>query len=381
MALALALGVASGQELTELTPQPIPLLPAEAVWLTTLSAPPAAAGVMDGARVYVPQQDRQITALDRATGEILWMQPLDTKWPPVLGGGAVYVAAGRELHALDAETGTTRWHVPLERPLLGPMTFDSGWLLMVLEQGDVSAVRATDGKEIWRRRIGQVPRSAAVPGERGAVYYTFEDALVVALSLSDGRVLWEQRLGRNLLSEPAWGPGRVFVGSTDNYFYALDAGDGSIEWKWRYGGDVIGAAVDGDFVYVVSLDNVIRGMNRGNGNQRWRKDTGTRPTAAPQAFGRAVVVPGLSPTLTAFSGIDGAPIGTFPGTGALHGSPLLDRDPKPFGVGIVLVQRNGQVAGLSSVGLLFREQVTVPLLALPGRTLQREPAPPISEPR
>jgi outer membrane protein assembly factor BamB len=380
MALALALGIASGQELTELLPQPIPLLPAEVAWVTTLTAPPAAAAAMDHTRVYVAQQDRQVTALDRATGEILWMRELETKWPPVVGPNVIYVAAARELHAVDSTSGATRWSVPLERPLLGPMTFDAGWVLMVLEQGDVSAVRAADGKEIWRRRIGKVPRSAAVPGERDAIYYAFEDGLVVALSLTDGRVLWEQRLGSGLLSEPAWGPGRVFVGSTDNFFYALDSQDGSLEWKWRSGGDVIGAAVDGDLVYALSLDNVVRAMNRGNGNQRWRKDTGTRPTAVPEAFGRAVVVAGLTPTLTAFAWNDGTQIGTFTATGDLQGRPLLDPHPIPFGVGVVLALRNGQVTGLSSVGLLFREQAAVPVTALPGRVLPRE-TPPRSEPR
>jgi outer membrane protein assembly factor BamB len=294
----------------------------------------------------------------------------------VLGDGRVYVVASDEYHALDAATGETLWRAPMPLPLEGPLTFDAGWLIGMYERGDVIALRAADGREIWRRRIGSgdSPLSAPVPGERDAFYLTLDDGTVVALSLTDGRVLWEQRLpGR--LSPPAWAPDRVFVGSTDNFFYALNASDGSLAWKWRSGGDVIGAAADGDVVYYASLDNIIRAVNRGNGNQRWRKDTGTRPVAPPEAFGRVAIVAGISPTLTAFAARDGAPLGTYTAAGALQGRPLLDPSPKPFRVSTVLVLRNGQVVGLHSVGLFYREQPEAPLAGLPGTPLQREPAP------
>ena len=48
---------------------------------------------------------------------------------------------------------------------------------------------------------------------------------------------------------------------------------------------MIGAAADGELVYFASLDNIIRAVNRGNGNQRWKKPTGTRPIGPPLAFG------------------------------------------------------------------------------------------------
>ena len=372
----MTLAVAWGQHPNRLPPQPVPLLPAEQAWLVTLPAPPSAGGVMDADRVYVPLQNEQVVALDRETGETRWMRGIETAWPPVLGAGRVYIAASDELHALDPETGATIWRVPMPQPLLAPQTFDSGWLLGVHERGDVIALRAADGREIWRRRVGNgdAPMAGPVPGERDAFYLTLDDGTVVALSLVDGRILWQQQIpGRP--SPPAWAPGRIYVGSTDNYFYAFDSEDGKPEWKWRSGGDVIGAAADDEFVYVASLDNIIRALNRGNGNQRWRKDTGTRPLGPPVAVGRLAIAPGVMPMLSAFDARTGAPAGTYVAPGDLQGRPLLDPDPKPFTVTAVLVLRHGQVVGLNSVGLLFREQAVTPLPALPGLPLPRERQP------
>jgi outer membrane protein assembly factor BamB len=261
----------------------------------------------------------------------------------------------------------------MERPLLAPMTFDSGWLLAMLERGDLLAMRAADGREIWRRRVGGggSPLSRPIPGDGDALYMTFDNGWVVALSLADGTERWHQTLPGDL-SAPAAAEDRVFVGSTDNFFYALDADDGEVAWKWRSGGDVIGAASDDDFVFFASLDNIIRGVNRGNGNQRWRKDTGTRPVGPPQAFGRLALVAGTSPTLAAFSARDGAPAGTYVAPGDLQGEPLVDPALKPFHVAAVIVMRDGQVQGLFPVAMQFREQLVTPLTALPGRMLQRE---------
>ena len=372
----MTLDIALGQQPNRLPPEPVPLLPAEQAWLTTLPAPPSAGGAMDDRRVYVPLQDQQITALDRETGMTVWTRDIESPWPPVLGEGRVYIAASDEFHALDVETGATVWRVPMPQPLLAPLTFDSGWLIGVYERGDVIGMRAADGAEIWRSRVGDgdAPLSAPVPGEPDAFYLTLDDGSVVALSLVDGRVLWQQRLpGRP--SVPAWGRGRVYVGSSDNHFYAFDADDGKLAWKWRYGGDVIGAVADDEFVYVASLDNQLRALNRGNGNQRWRKDTGTRPIGPPDALGRLTIVPGVNPMLSAFNARTGEPTGTYVAPGDLQGRPLLDHRPPAFRVTMVLVLRNGQVVGLNSVGLLYREQASVPLTALPGVPVPREQPP------
>ncbi len=101
----------------------------------------------------------------------------------------------------------------------------------------------------------------------------------------------------------------LYVGSTEQAFYSLDAGNGKPRWTWRTGGDVTGAAADAKAVYYTSLDAVVRAVNPGNGHQRWKRDAGTRAPAPPIALDGSVLVTGLSPVLSAFAPLTGAPLG------------------------------------------------------------------------
>ena len=329
---------------------------------------------MDAERIYVPLQTDEVTALDRDTGDVVWVREIASDWPPVTHDDVVYVAASAELYALDGSTGDTIWRVPLERPLAAPLVFDTGWLLAVDDGSEVAAFRAADGQRLWSRSLGAVARSRAVPGDNDAIYVTVSDSRVVSLSLVDGSERWEQQLP-GMLSEPAEADDRVFVGSTDNFFYALDARNGSLRWKWRSGGDVIGAAAADDLVFITSLDNIIRGVNRGNGNQRWRKAVPSRPVMPPRAVGGNALVAGVDNSLTAFAAKTGEPAGTYVAPGDLQGPPLIDPVLRPFRVAAAVVLRDGRVAGLSPVAMLPREQPAVPMTALPGRALQRERSP------
>jgi outer membrane protein assembly factor BamB len=355
-------------------PLPAPVVAAEQAWRLTLGVLPSAGGAIDEARVYIPMRDALLIALDRETGLLQWIRDVNTELPPVVADGTVYVAASGAIRALDAETGEDLWQTPLAAKVVAPMTWDTGWLVAMVEPGEVVAMRAADGEILWRRPLGAVSPHPAVPGGRRAIYFSLADGRVVALSLTEGAVLWEQKVP-GTLSEPATARERVFVGSTDNAFYALDDESGAVEWKWRGGGDVIGAAVDGDVVYYASLDNVIRAVNRGNGNQRWRKETGTRPVLPPRAFGGTVVVPGLMPAMAAFVGKTGQAMGTYAASGHLIGPPLIDTSLNPMRVSFVTITREGVVEAMRATGLALREAAGTPLTALPGRQVARERPP------
>jgi len=91
---------------------------------------------------------------------------------------------------------------------------------------------------------------------------------------------------RREAEQPSFTRDRVFVGSNTNLLFALDNANGRLAWRWKTGGDVIGTSGDAKGgAYYASLDNVLRAVNRGNGNQRWIKEIPTRPLLPPQTFG------------------------------------------------------------------------------------------------
>ena len=362
--------VRSFRDLAE-KPPPTPLLPAEPAWSLTLDASVSTAAVMDERHVYVALREYTLVALHRESGIIAWVWAGDTVLSMAAGGGDLFLVTTGGVRALDAATGYERWMVPVGARATAPLIWAHDRVIVAVEPGELVGIRGLDGSPEWRRPLGATTPHPPAVGGTGALYLSLSDGRVVALTLDTGERLWERTLP-GTLSPPAVARDRVFVGSTDNFFYALDAATGRDEWKWRNGGDVIGASVDGETVYFASLDNILRAVNRGNGNQRWRKPTGTRPVLPPQAFRGVVIVPGLMPAMTVFVGETGELMGTHAAPGDLAGPPLVDPAVRPFRVAFVMVTREGVVDAFRPAALMFRETGAVPVSALPGRGLARE---------
>jgi outer membrane protein assembly factor BamB len=356
----------------KLEPEPIPLFPAVQAWIVSFGVPISAGGAMDAERIYVPLQTGEVKALERETGVELWQHELDTVWPPVVADGLVYVAGKGRLRALDARTGEPREEWPLEGAPAAPFIVHDGWIVTPLETGRIQARRVRiDGlPDVWSADLTSRARHKMVAGSE-SFFVVLEDGRVVALDRS-GRMVWQQTLP-GTLSEPAVAEDRVFVGSTNNFFYALDADTGDLEWKWRSGGDVIGAVADEmGSVYFASLDNILRAVNRGNGNQRWKTVMTTRPAIPPRAFGGVVVTTGVTPETTTFNAETGQPLGSYVAPAELQGAPLIDPVLKPYRVAMVVVTRDGRVIGLRPQAMIYAEPQLTPLHTLPGTRLPRE---------
>jgi outer membrane protein assembly factor BamB len=133
----------------------------------------------------------------------------------------------------------------------------------------------------------------------------------------------------------------LYVGSKDNYFYCLSTKDGEQAWRVRTGGDVIGVPlVDEHSVYFVSLDNVVRALNRSNGNQRWRRVLPLRPTMGPIRAGETIIVTGLAETLPAFTAKDGTPAGQLTPGGEVATPPYILEVPGVYGPVVIAIARD-----------------------------------------
>jgi hypothetical protein len=397
LAIAIATSaIVSGQQ-PNYRPEPYVarLLPGEQAWISTLVALPAAGGAMDAHRIYIPLQDvttsvegervvkpnsASITAISRHTGSVEWVADIGSIVPPITAGGRVLVAAPSEIHALQAETGQRLWRAPLEGPVRAPMLIRGNLLLAQIEPDQLVALHLDTQAIAWRLPIGS--GRVQMNADERAVYLTMPDSRVVCVGLADGSIGWQRTL-EGTLSEPALGRDRVLIGSTTNSLWALDPDSGDVEWMWPgriFGGDVIGATVDDDVVYVVSLDNVVRALNRGDGSQRWLRKMSTRPVFPPRAFFGTVAVIGLSPTVSTFLAREkGMPAGTWapppPSDAELQGPPLIDQHLKPFGVAMVVILRDGRVIGVRPTAMMFPEPAAAPLKFLPGRPMPRERVP------
>jgi outer membrane protein assembly factor BamB len=379
----------------KLPPIPFPLLPVVQEWIATLDDLPSAGGAMDAERVYVPIQPEKLVALSRTTGAKVWTRDIESKWPPVVVADVLYVIASDEIHALEAATGAEKWRVAFDAVVSAPLVTAIGspesgagsrrvdLLIATFDKGRVAAYAIDDGRMVWTGELGGTSRFVpAVDGDRAV--FAVDDSRAVALRLADGRVEWEQKLD-GMLNQPSFERDRIFIGSNTNLLFALDNETGRIAWKWKTGGDVIGTAADGrGGAYYASLDNVVRAVNRGNGNQRWIKEIPTRPALPPQVLGdgvkyeQIVVLTGATSEIDAFAAKNGAASGMYTPPSDLQGGPLIDPELRPYQVAMVVITRDGRAIGLKPSAMLLPEPMNVPFAELPGRRLERErytPAP------
>ena len=101
-------------------------------------------------------------------------------------------------------------------------------------------------------------------------------------SPTDDASLWSFATGDWVVNAPAVVDGVVYVGSDDNYVYALDAATGSMLWSFETG-DIIRSTptVTGGAVYVGSDDNYVYALDAATGEMLWKRDTSKEVQYSP----------------------------------------------------------------------------------------------------
>jgi len=318
---------------------PLAFFPVATLWTiplnTGLTAPPA----FENVHAFFPIEGDRIAAYDLARRERLWIESAATTIAPAASPDLLFVVERDALVALRVSDGSVAWRQPFSETLAVPPVWDNGWLVVATIDEAVLAFRGSDGTIIWRQAIGS---AAHAPPALAAyrVYVPTEDGRVVALRVDTGTELWSHRLGGAASDILAFDE-RLYVGSKDNALHCLKTEDGEEAWRWKTGGDVIGLPVVHEHgVYFVSLDNVLRGLNRHSGNQRWKRPLPLRPTEGPMKVAETLFVRGVSPKLPAYKMTDGTTAGDGPTSGDIAAPLHVTTVPGIYGPVLIIVTRD-----------------------------------------
>ena len=136
--------------------------------------------------------------------------------PPVIAGGRVYVARpdAHEVVALDADTGTVRWRASANGRVDTPPTIHRGLCLFGTSSGWVVALRADDGRCVWR--LHAAPRE-----ERIVAYGQVESPWPIAGSVLVADDVAYFAAGRHALAD-----GGILV-------FAVTPANGHVRWVRR----------------------------------------------------------------------------------------------------------------------------------------------------
>jgi len=289
---------------------PSPIVPVDIAWLLDLKQPASRLPAIDDDRIFIPLVDGTLLALNLDTGAQVWSRHRPVHGDLIVDNGILIATYEQLLIAFDAPSGRLLWTHRLDQRRITTPTISNGWLVVTLRDTTLVAFRATDGQELWRQQLG-LTASANPSISGGRLYIPLEGdsgGAVRALDLSTGNYVWEQTLTG--IPGPILALDAIFVGATDNFFYRLRLDDGRVDWYVRTGGDIYGLpAIDEERVYVTSLDNIVRALDRENGAQRWRMPLQGRPESGPIRVENSLVLSGLAPNIQMFHTETGRPMG------------------------------------------------------------------------
>jgi outer membrane protein assembly factor BamB len=246
-------------------------------------------------RLFVTSGFGVLTALDAASGTVVWTQRLEaaaTGTPTVVGGLVYLSARDSRAWAIRADTGRVEWEQPAT-PSASAMAGGAGpavtsdLAVFPFASGELIAVERATGARVWSSAVAGTRRGRAyatisditgdpvVDGAR--VYVGNQSGKAAAFDLASGQRLWTAADGAY---SPVWPEGgSVFLVSDQAELVRLDAATGERIWavelpyfqtereRRRKGVYAhYGPVVAGGRVWVPSSDGVLRGFNPVDGS-------------------------------------------------------------------------------------------------------------------
>ena len=146
---------------------------------------------------------------------------------------------------------------------------------------------------LWKTYIGEnIQSSPSVVN--GKVFIGSSDGYLYALDQETGEITWKSSIqaGLGMYSSPAVAYGMVFIGSDDGYIYALDEETGNLVWKYLAGrGGVFSspAVADGKVFFGDTYEYYLYCANASTGTLIWQSYVGEVWSSPAVADGKVFI--------------------------------------------------------------------------------------------
>jgi outer membrane protein assembly factor BamB len=147
--------------------------------------------------------------------------------------------------------------------------------------GYIYAIYPT-GKQRWKYEIGSYTPSSVTIGSDGTVYVGSENQYLYAINPSNGLVKWKVSVTGDITSTAAIGTnGIIYVGTESGRLYAFD-NKGNIKWQYKATGAIQSSPIvdKNGVVYFGSDDNYLYAVNT-SGTLKWKANTDNKVISSP----------------------------------------------------------------------------------------------------
>lgn len=247
---------------------------------------------------------------------------------PIVYGGNAYVYDPRGKVTAVSLGGGRGWSVSVkpeeERDVAagGGVAADQGRIFVATAYGDVVALDAGSGRQVWTVKLSGPARTAPAVAD-GKVFVATQTNEVYALNQSDGSQVWTYRgisenAGLLQSASPAVSGGMVVVPSTSGEIVGLTTVAGELRWSDLVSRSYRTLAVSGladvsaspvvvdGTVYATGIGGRTIAVNLKTGNRIWEQNTGSAHT--PVVSGDAVFMVDLDNRAVALSRKSGKPM-------------------------------------------------------------------------
>jgi outer membrane protein assembly factor BamB len=227
---------------------------------------------------------------------------------PVQVHGDVVLAAttSRTIVVLNANSGMQYWSRTFRSALAGAPLKHGERVFVGTGDRDrkVHAIEITRGRGIWSRDVGTVRVEPILADSR--VVVSTDEGNVIALAEDDGRILWSTPIRSSPAAPAVSWESSIFVVSTADSLYRLDAERGGILARVALPGTVSAPPLLADGLLILPMQSGrLAGFRLPTLDSIWSADLGTAIQAAPVVAGGAIFA--LSRDATVWRiGFDGA---------------------------------------------------------------------------
>lgn len=253
----------------------------------------AAAPVVGGGMLFAVDTNGAVQAFDAATGSRRWTYQTDIERDlrsSSFGGGAsfadgrVYATSGAgDVVALDAQTGAELWRVRPAGPLRGSPTIAFNAVYVMTQDNQIFSLSRDDGRVLWQDAaatgVSGVFGVAAPAAGQGTVIAGYSTGEIVAYRYENGRTLWSDALSRTSIStsvstltdvdaDQIIDQGRVYALGQGGRMAAYELVTGQRLWELTLAG-ISNPVISGEWIFTLTDDARILAIARATGRVRW----------------------------------------------------------------------------------------------------------------